>query len=146
MKIFCDLDGVLRYKIPAWKEIKKDLTIRKYLELARPIGYNIKFIKELSKEHEVVIATKSKYELANLVWLEENCLNQLPYIKTSKDKVSFLENNYGVKGNLLIDDELSAVKKFEELGGTGVLIEDHESIEEKIKEVVDTRQVCARSL
>lgn len=145
MKIFCDMDGVLRYKIPNWKEIKKGLTIKSYMELARPIEYNIQFIQSLSKKHQVIIATKSRYDLANLIWLEENDLNHLAYVKTSKDKVSFLNENYGVKGNVLIDDELSAVKRFKDLGGLGIIIENHESIEEKIKKFLSEQRVTFKN-
>lgn len=137
MKIFCDLDGVLRYKIPDWKKIKKELTIKTYLKLARPIEYNIKLIQRLSVNHEIIIATKSKYDLANLIWLQKNGLDYLDYVKTSKNKVSFLEKNYCTKGNILIDDDLSDIKEWICLGGVGVLIENHESIEEKIKKEFD---------
>lgn len=137
MKIFCDLDGVLRYKIPNWKKIKKELTIKTYLKLARPIEHNIKFIQKLSVDYDIIIATKSKYDLANLIWLQKNGLDYLDYVKTSKDKVGFLEKNYCIKGNILIDDDLSDIKKWRGLGGIGMLIENHESIEEKIRKEFD---------
>ena len=108
------------------------MNYREYMRLAHPIEENVEFILEKAKSHDIIIATKCRYEYLNQIWLQENNI-ELPLLITSKDKIDYLKEKFDVSGSYIIDDCKKTIDQAIESGMHGLYLPTNHKIYDAIE-------------
>ncbi len=140
--IFCDLDGVLvdfdnhfknKYGVFTHEISRKELW-EKVLSVPNywadiPPTQDAKYLLDYIKQYDYKILTGLPtigYDKANIekrLWVEKHLGKHIEVICClSKDKQKF-----GTKGDILIDDRVENIKKWQSMGGVGVIHKDAKS-------------------